>query len=230
MYRCDRLGRCCSTLSMSYERRLSSELCKGTNRSRDTLLEVTQDAQLKEQFFTSPIALQQVAPPPRHDPSWGQRRFRQWESDWPESPHKWQRSGKGRGNTKGKGGKGGKGGRDDHKAEGKGAGGAKGKSDHALWSHTPDGRQICFPFNAQGCDGSCGRVHVCRVRGCMQPHPMWQHFQTLAAKGAAGRWQRRQLTFRPHRALPFRWDCTGWGYSFTFTENLRIAAVGFDYA
>ena len=171
---------------LNFEYELRKEAVKravqGNKPLKDTILEVTRDAQLKEQFFTSPIALQQVAPPPRPDPSWGQRRFRQWESDWPESPHKWQRSGKGRGNNKGKGGKGGKGGRDDHKAEGKGAGGAKGKSDHALWSHTPDGRQICFPFNAQGCDGSCGRVHVCRVRGCMQPHPMWQHFQTLAAK------------------------------------------------
>ena len=32
-----------------------------------------------------------------------------------------------------------------------------------LLAETPDGRQICFNFNTvQGCDGKCGRVHVCR--------------------------------------------------------------------
>ena len=171
-------------LNFEYELRREAikRAVQGNKPFKDTIIEVTRDAQLKEQFFTSPIALQQVGPPPRPDPSWGQRRFRQWETDWSEAPSKWHRTGKGRGNSKGKHGKGVKGGRDDNKGESKG--GAKGKSDHALWTHTPDGRQICFPFNAQGCDGSCGRVHVCRVRGCMQPHPMWQHFQTLATKAA----------------------------------------------
>eukprot|EP00439_Symbiodinium_sp_Y106_P029631 s9822_g3.t1 len=171
-------------LNFEYELRREAikRAVQGNKPLKDTIIEVTRDAQLKEQFFTSPIALQQVGPPPRPDPSWGQRRFRQWDTDWTETPSKWHRTGKGRGNSKGKHGKGVKGGRDDNKGESKG--GAKGKSDHALWTHTPDGRQICFPFNAQGCDGSCGRVHVCRVRGCMQPHPMWQHFQNLATKAA----------------------------------------------
>ncbi|CAE7578400.1 gcs-1 [Symbiodinium sp. CCMP2592] len=77
-----------------------------------------------------------VAPPPRPDPFWPQRRFRQWDNDWSESPAKWQRTGKGRGHGKGKNGKGGKANRDESKGDGKGLGGGKGKSDHALWTHT----------------------------------------------------------------------------------------------
>ncbi|CAE7363322.1 unnamed protein product [Symbiodinium sp. CCMP2592] len=81
-------------------------------------------------------SITQVAPPPRPDPFWPQRRFRQWDNDWSESPAKWQRTGKGRGHGKGKNGKGGKANRDESKGDGKGLGGGKGKSDHALWTHT----------------------------------------------------------------------------------------------
>ncbi|CAE7351322.1 unnamed protein product [Symbiodinium sp. CCMP2592] len=55
-------------------------------------------------------------------------------------------------------------------------------SAYSLMSHTADGREICFAYNAQGCSGGCGRVHVCRVRGCNQPHPLWEHFAKLSIK------------------------------------------------
>ena len=42
---------------------------------------------------------------------------------------------------------------------------------------TPDRRLVCFKFNnGEECDGSCGMVHCCRVKGCMSTeHPMVQH-------------------------------------------------------
>jgi hypothetical protein len=42
-------------------------------------------------------------------------------------------------------------------------------------SQTPDGRDICYAFNAQGCAGKCGRVHCCRVRGCFGKHSARAH-------------------------------------------------------
>ena len=45
----------------------------------------------------------------------------------------------------------------------------------SLVSQTPDGREICFAYNAQGCRGSCGRVHCCRVRGCHKEHSAREH-------------------------------------------------------
>ena len=72
------------------------------------------------------------------------------------------------------------------KGKGKGAGkprGGKGKVDRgATWkggfqivAKTPDELPICFAFNWQGCDGSCGMIHCCRIAGCYDKHPMWQH-------------------------------------------------------
>ena len=41
-----------------------------------------------------------------------------------------------------------------------------------LTTHTADGQEICYRYNMKGCkcDGKCGRVHVCRVKGCGQHH------------------------------------------------------------
>lgn len=65
-------------------------------------------------------------------------------------------------------------------SKGKGSGKKGDKSAYSLMSHTADGREICFAYNAQGCSGGCGRVHVCRVRGCNQPHPLWEHFAKMS--------------------------------------------------
>ena len=84
---------------------------------------------------------------------------------------------RGKGGKTGKGTKGGKGG-----GGGKSSGSQKGgglQGDPTGWgakgllSQTPDGRQICFNFNCDtGCEGSCGRVHVCRrcLKTCHGAH------------------------------------------------------------
>eukprot|EP00439_Symbiodinium_sp_Y106_P017088 s3641_g2.t1 len=146
------------------------------------LMKVTKDAQLKEQFFTSPIALQPRLQGGDHKRTWNDR----W-NDMPDTwvdRNTWQRtSWKGKKGDKGR--KGSFKGKDGKNWRGEQKGG-KG-SDNQLTSRTADGREICFPYNAQGCDGSCGRVHICRVRGCGQAHAMWQHYQALSAKAASAK-------------------------------------------
>ena len=52
------------------------------------------------------------------------------------------------------------------------------------WSHkTPDGRDICYAYNAQGCAGKCGRVHCCRVRGCFGQHSAREHHLNKKERG-----------------------------------------------
>eukprot|EP00435_Cladocopium_sp_Y103_P013515 s1635_g3.t1 len=126
------------------------------------LLEATQDSEVKELHFTSPITLaaaQRPAKVPRWDP--------------PATP--------GASSTF-YGGKSGGG-------KGKGAKGKKGKQGRSfpstflpgtkleLITHTPDGQEICYRYNMKGkkCDGKCNRVHICRVKGCGQQHPACEH-------------------------------------------------------
>ena len=162
------------SVMLSYEFELRKEAIKRSYRKslplRECLEEVCMDAQLKEQYFTSPIALQGKAPRTEEFHGGGNngRGWRRPEgSGWQNPPHKWY---------KGNGKKGGKG-----KSKQKQSG--KGNSEHSLVSFTDDNRQICFAYNAQGCSGGCNRVHVCRVRGCGKSHPMWQHYQGLMQKG-----------------------------------------------
>ena len=69
------------------------------------------------------------------------------------------------------------------KGSGKGKGkdkGGKGNNNiggFEVIRETPDRRLICFKFNnGEDCDGSCGMVHCCRVKGCLSTdHPMVQH-------------------------------------------------------
>ena len=72
------------------------------------------------------------------------------------------------------------------KKGGKGAG--RGKGDKGgLASRTPDGRMICFKYNDRNskCDGRCNMVHVCRVKGCYQKHPMYECTMQGGAAAAA---------------------------------------------
>ena len=46
---------------------------------------------------------------------------------------------------------------------------------NTLVSKTPDGRELCYAFNAQGCAGKCGRVHACRVKSCYGKHSAREH-------------------------------------------------------
>ena len=47
---------------------------------------------------------------------------------------------------------------------------------------TPDNRELCFSWNSGDCDGKCGRVHQCRVKGCYGSHKAIDH---KAATGKA---------------------------------------------
>ena len=124
----------------------------------DALALVVNSPDLKETYFTTPLALASI-----------------------QRPTKWH---KGAGKESKGGGK--------EKGSGKGKPGkwTKGKtSDNALkglvlsW-RTPEGRDICFAYNLQGCDGKCGRLHVCRVKGCYQDRPAREHKQKAKAGGA----------------------------------------------
>lgn len=167
------------SIMLTYEYELRKEAVKKAfHEGRPlavTLPEVCNDSQIKEQYFTSPIALQGRTHQDRSMPP-----SSQWKKRPFEGYQQWQPSGKGgkAGKGKGKGGKG--------KGKSPRFGRASGThSEHGLVSHTPDGREICFAFNGQGCDGACGRVHVCRVRGCTKQHPMWQHFAEQQKDGGS---------------------------------------------
>ena len=62
------------------------------------------------------------------------------------------------------------------KKGGKKGKGKKGEGKGSLAFETPDGRRICFAYNnGEDCDGTCEMVHVCRIKGCYQEHPMIKH-------------------------------------------------------
>ena len=141
---------------LNFEHRLRKEAFKLVVRDGITLAEalnqVTHDAELKETYFTTPVALRsamaaQIEPP----------------------QPKWQRP-----NTKGFGkqsfskGKG-------KPGKGKGKEVRKELQGLSLAWRTPDNRELCFSFNTGSCDGKCNRVHQCRVKGCYGDHPAIKH-------------------------------------------------------
>jgi len=146
-------------LVLQFEHRLRREAFKLVNKGEKTLAEaleaVTKDAELKESYFTTPLALT------NHDPArhGGQRSFNNtYDSKKGKS--------KGFGKVRGK----------FDKGKGKASGKSKGKhGDHHLVTHSPDGREICFAFNSQGCPGRCGRLHICRIKGCYGEHAAREH-------------------------------------------------------
>ena len=154
---------------LNYEFELRKEAIKKAFREsrplRDTLQEATEDSQLKEQYFTSPIALQNRGKrandswEPWDDNKWNKNT---WKGNWQtgKDPDRNKKGRKGKDNPKGKDGKDG-----------------KGKRASATTSRTPDGRFICFDYSGPGCDGNCGMVHCCMVKGCHKPHPTWKHWQ-----------------------------------------------------
>ncbi len=144
---------------LSYEYKLPREVMKlivteGLSM-HDALGQVTKDADLKESFFTTPLALRAAQPV--------------------ESPNKF-RKGFFKGDYKG-GGK-------DGKGKGKGTFKSntnlpkdvaqKLQGLQLAW-RTPDGRDLCFAWNTGSCKGSCGRVHQCRVKGCYGDHRAVDH-------------------------------------------------------
>eukprot|EP00435_Cladocopium_sp_Y103_P067848 s408_g30.t1 len=158
-------------LVLQYEHRLRREAFKLVNRGEKTLAEaivqVTKDPDLKEAFFTTPLALTASETPSKF-----QKNNNNGNHDF---------GGKSKGRTKGK----------NSFASYKGAskGGTKGfnsKGKHGdlqLVSQMPDGRDICFAYNSQGCNGKCGRVHVCRVKGCFGDHAAREHSKIQGSSG-----------------------------------------------
>ena len=116
----------------------------------EVLREVTENTELKDLYFKSPVTFSAMQRP--------QKFAKQDDSDPTVK-------------IKGK-----------HKGKGKGKGDAP-KTSYLpgtkleLLTHTPDGKQICYRFNMKGkkCDARCGRVHICRVKGCGANHPAFDH-------------------------------------------------------
>ena len=136
------------TILLRYEQRVRKEAYKQAirqNRSIHlTLAEAQADAELKEIYFLSPVALSlnsTESTVTTRAGVLGPGNEVQW------IPNKFQRKGKGKGKS----------GRFD-------------KRYGFLHSTTPDGRQICYAFQEGKCKGNCGRVDVCQL--CMKPHPL----------------------------------------------------------
>ena len=126
------------------------------------LHQATQNSELKELHFTSPITFAAMQRPSKYG---------RWDSQDTSSASTSNVQGPGKATGKGKGGK-----------SKKGKGG-KYQTTYLpgtkleLVTHTVDGQEICYRFNMRKgkCDGRCGRVHVCRVKGCGQAHPASEH-------------------------------------------------------
>ena len=147
-------------LCISYDYQLRKEMGKRINQgaSLKTALEATlKDTTPRERYFTTPCALQVRTS--FSNPGKGNH----WD------PGSAQGGGRGR-NRNDSGGDSGRGQSSKRQKKGpKGKGKAKGFIKGA--SHTPDGRQICFSFNADGCNTrGCTRVHCCRK--CFGKHEM----------------------------------------------------------
>ena len=147
---------------LAYEHRLRKEAFRMVNETGKTLSDalslVVNSPDLKETYFTTPLALASIQRPTK----------------WHKGAGKESKGGiKEKGSGKGKPGKGSKGKTSDNALRGL-----------VLSWRTPEGRDICFAYNSQGCDGKCGRLHVCRVKGCYQDHPAREHKQKAKAGGA----------------------------------------------
>ena len=151
---------------LAYEQKLRKEAMKRVLEGHtlaEAMVSVTKDADLKEAYFTTPVALKSAV------------------SDGHGHPNKFQR-------FNSKGGFGGKSSPGFSKGKGKGKQKSKcmGPSDPRLkglnlaW-RTPDGRELCFAWNTGECDGSCGRIHQCRVKGCYSDHKAVEHKQKQGA-------------------------------------------------
>jgi hypothetical protein len=149
------------SIVLAYEFKLRKEAMKKVMAGHslaEALEAVIRDPDLKEAYFTTPMALR--ASMPEHQPN----KFVRYNSKGGSGPF----SGKqpfGFSKGKGKGSKG--------KNKGK-APDPRLKGLSLAW-RTPDGRELCFAWNTGDCDGSCGRVHQCRVKGCYASHKAVEH-------------------------------------------------------
>eukprot|EP00435_Cladocopium_sp_Y103_P013098 s2653_g3.t1 len=138
------------SIILNYEHRLRREAFKLVVREGATLAEalgrVIRDSDLKETYFTTPVALKAAM-------SSQQEGFQQ---------SKFQRF-----NSKGSG--------KQFTSKGKGQQIRKELMGLQLAWRTPDNRELCFGYNTGNCDGKCNRVHQCRVKGCYGDHPAIKH-------------------------------------------------------
>ena len=165
------------TVLLTYEHRLRKEAFKlvvaGTDTLAQALQHVVKDSDIKERYFTTPIAL-----------GVGFTSQQTGDGKWRKMAGKGQRfssygtsKGFGKGNNKGFGKSKGK-----HKGS-KGSALTRNDNHNVLGSKTPDGRELRFAFNSQGCKNKCGRVHACRVKECIRTHSVREHHKY--AKNAA---------------------------------------------
>ena len=149
---------------LDYEYELRSQALKKSRKEGImlgvALMQATQDAELKELHFTSPITFASLQRPAK---------FGKW--DQPAAAGSSPATA-----AKGSGGKG----------KGRGKKVKPNKSFPStylpgtkleLTTHTVDGQEICYRYNMKGskCNGKCGRVHVCRVKGCGLQHAACDH-------------------------------------------------------
>eukprot|EP00435_Cladocopium_sp_Y103_P002182 s465_g1.t1 len=152
---------------LSFEHKLRKEAMRLVIHENHTLgavlTAVIRDAELKEAFFTTPVALKAAIPSDVPQNKWA--RFNSKGSFGGKSSFQ---------PSKGKGGKSGKGKGKDSRLSGL----------QLAW-RTPDGRDLCFAYNSGSCDGKCNRVHQCRVKGCYGDHPAVQHKDKARNAGGA---------------------------------------------
>ena len=151
------------SIVLQYDHKMRKEMFKLVVRGKATLKQaleqVIKDTELKEAYFITPITLSAPESPTkfqRYNNKGGAQSRGAYNNFGNNSP-------KGKGKTQGK-----------FRQKGKGKSPGY-KGDQQLVSQTPDGRDICYAFNSQGCKGQCGRVHVCRVRGCFGQHSAREH-------------------------------------------------------
>ena len=153
------------SLILSYEYQLRKAAFR---RVRDdnvplavALLEATASSELRELFFTSPLALlprqAKRGGEPTEDPRWAPKPRR-------DKGQKGRRA-KGHGKSK--------------------------PLEPNQPGRTPDGRLVCFNYNRAGarCPGSCNMLHVCLYKDCHDKHPAYQcpkHARAGVSDAAAG--------------------------------------------
>ena len=149
------------TIVLAYEQKLRKEAMKKVMEGHtlaDAMNAVIRDADLKEAYFTTPVALRSAA----HDGN-QQNKYQRTHVKGASFGKSAPSFVKGKGKRKAK-----------SKSPGVSDGRLKGLN--LAW-RTPDGRELCFAWNTGDCDGSCGRVHQCRVKGCYSDHKAIEHKQ-----------------------------------------------------
>ena len=153
---------------LDYEYEMRSQAFKNARKEGTplgtALINATRDSELKELHFTSPISFSSLQRPSKI-------------GRWDQPSATGSSGATSAGQHKGAGGKG---------KSGKSRKGKGGKQYQATYlpgtklelrTHTPDGQEICYKYNMKGkkCDNKCGRVHICRVKGCGLQHSASEH-------------------------------------------------------